>query len=238
MLSYWQAKGQPIHVTLKSLHDKYELKWLRISMSYHRFSNLREIVQGDLVSKLKKGVVSMDFVDRPCNCYKSTKDSNGMCVYGGKCRRSTVVYKATCKVCNMCYIGNTQQYIKNRMDQHFSDTARLVNCGEKSDSFADHFAKHFKDGKMKRKHGREMVEMEILWQGEIIGCMKSFKQLNFWLCMQERLEILKMAKKEPKKLINSRSEIYGGCQHNTKFHRYHMNGFGTDDGLSPEKGPQ
>ena len=31
----------PIHVALQELQNKYNLKWLRISMSYHRFSNLR-----------------------------------------------------------------------------------------------------------------------------------------------------------------------------------------------------
>ena len=31
---------EPIHKTLKSLRDKHNLKWLRISMSYHHFSNL------------------------------------------------------------------------------------------------------------------------------------------------------------------------------------------------------
>ena len=50
------------------------------------------------------------------------------------------------------------------------------------------------------------------------------------------MEILKLAKKEPKKLINTRSEIYGGCRHKTKFHRYVTNGkISTDEGLSPEK---
>ena len=82
--------------------------------------------------------------------------------------------------------------------------------------------------------------MEIIWQGNPISCMKTFRQLNCRLCMRERLEILKMGKKEPRKLINSRSEIYGACRHKPRFHRYFMNGpTSADEGLKSRKdGPQ
>ena len=33
---------KPIHVELKELRNQFDLKWLRISMSYHRFANLKE----------------------------------------------------------------------------------------------------------------------------------------------------------------------------------------------------
>ena len=236
---FWQARKKPIRVLLTNLQNKYNLKWLRISMSYHKFPNLREIFQGDLASKLMEGVQSKDFMDRACNCNKSTKDEEGHCIYGGQCRKSIVIYKATCKECDKVYIGNTQQKVKKRLDQHFGDTVRLANCGEKSDSFASHFAEHFKqsDEDVRRKHVREMVKMEILWQGDAISCMKSFGQLNCHLCMRERIEILKWSKKNLEKLINSRSEIYGACRHKTRFHRYCMNGniASTDEGLIPEK---
>jgi hypothetical protein len=44
------SKGwnNPVHAILKELRNKHELTWLHISMSYHKFSNLREIFQGDL----------------------------------------------------------------------------------------------------------------------------------------------------------------------------------------------
>jgi hypothetical protein len=35
-----------------------DLKWLRISMSYHRFPNLREMLKGDLLKKLTDGIKS------------------------------------------------------------------------------------------------------------------------------------------------------------------------------------
>jgi len=34
------------------------------------------------------------------------------------------------------------------------------------------------------------------------------------------MEIVKASRKHPEKLINSCSEIYGGCRHKPKFHRY------------------
>ena len=87
----------PIHAILKKLRDKYNLKWLRISMSYHKFTNLGEIFQGDLNDdKVMDGITSKDFMDLNCNCIQSTT-VNGKCICGGNCRKSIVVYKAICK---------------------------------------------------------------------------------------------------------------------------------------------
>ena len=57
-----------------------------------------------------------------------------------------------------------------------------------------------------------MFKVEILWKGNIISCMKSFGKRNCKLCMKERMAILNMWDNEPEKLINSRSEIFGGCR--------------------------
>ena len=110
-------------------------------MSYHRFSNLGQAFQGDLSGKLTKNVQSEDFARLKCNCNK-TSLVNGECAYGGDCRASIVVYKAECKECKMCYLGNTQQKIKLRINQHLGEVCRLVNTGQTSDSFARHFAQH------------------------------------------------------------------------------------------------
>lgn len=230
---FWE---KPIWVVLKKLRDKHGLKWLRVSMSYRRHSNLSQLFQGDLTAKLMRGVESADFKDRPCNCCNATL-VEGSCFCKGKCRKSVVVYKANCKLCNCFYIGNTQQKLKKRMEQHFGETTKLVNDGEKSDSFAAHFASHFLDQEQdaRRQDIRNMVDMEIVWQGDAISCMKSFGQLNCRLCMKERLEILKQTRKYPDKLLNSKSELYGACRHKTKFHRLEMNTASTDDGDNPER---
>jgi hypothetical protein len=59
------SKGwkNPVHAILKELRNKHELTWLHISMSYHKFSNLQEIFQGDLNRKHMDGIVSWDFMD-------------------------------------------------------------------------------------------------------------------------------------------------------------------------------
>ena len=44
----------PIHATLTKLWDKFNPRWLRISMLYHKFPNMRELFQSDLTIKVTK----------------------------------------------------------------------------------------------------------------------------------------------------------------------------------------
>jgi predicted GIY-YIG superfamily endonuclease len=55
-----------------------------------------------------------------------------------------VVYKATCKICDDSYIGQTQQKLKDRMGQHLNDVKKLITKGIKLDSFVSHFTHHCK----------------------------------------------------------------------------------------------
>jgi hypothetical protein len=80
MRKWW---NDPVHATLKELWNKHELTWLRVTMSYHKLSNLREIFQGDLNRKLIDGIISCNFMDRPCNCNLEnvpTMENAGKCV--------------------------------------------------------------------------------------------------------------------------------------------------------------
>jgi len=238
--------SKPIHAILKELKDKHGQNWLRISMSYHKFSNLRGIFQGDLSRKLSKGIKSRDFMDEKCNCNAKSK-VDGLCMWRGRCRNKVVVYQVTCKVCKSCdgigktYIGNTQGNAKGRLMTHLSETKRLANGGKKSDSFAAHFVGHISEEKKKDESTtipelREMMEVDILWQGDGIRCSKSFGRADCNLCMKERTEILKLKKKNPKGLINSNNEFYGACRHKTKFHRYiTANTLSTDEAINAEK---
>ena len=235
-IGYSKGWEKPIHVTLKKLRNKHNLKWLRISMSYHRFPNLSEMLQGDLTRKLLEGVESLDFVDRECNCRPSITKGHKLCPYQGHCRKSVIVYKVTCKCCNMYYIGNTQQQYKNRMGGHFNDVQKLLSKDIKSDSYAKHFATHFKKGvKPTPTEQRAIQQFEVIWQGNPISASKTFGTRGCILCTREKIAIIKAGRKEPEKLINSCSEIYGGCRHKPKFHRYKEEGktISTDD---PEKG--
>ena len=55
--------GENLQHHLK-LRDSNGIKWLRTQMSYHRFLNLGELLQGDLVSKIRRNLASKDFIDR------------------------------------------------------------------------------------------------------------------------------------------------------------------------------
>ena len=90
-------KHPPFHETITKLRNKFNLKWLRISMSYHKFPNLGQIFQSDLTTKLMKYMESMDFVDLPCNCNARSK-MNGKIWFNGECRKSIVVYNVKCKL--------------------------------------------------------------------------------------------------------------------------------------------
>ena len=233
---FWKT---PIHMILKSLRDKHGLKWLRSSMSYHRFPNLREIFQGDLTNKTLGGALSKDFMGRGCNCNSTTKVS-GLCVYEGKCRNKCIACEATCKLCDMQYIGQTQRALKKRMGEHYNDVKKAVELGEDSGSFAAHFKKHFVGkAKVRAPEVRALCATKILWKANPIPCVKPFKKMSCALCMRERAEIIKRALKNDKKTINSNSELYGACKHNPKFHRFTTKtvtqGRSTDDGLGPER---
>jgi hypothetical protein len=110
---HWYSKlwkEEPIHKILKKWRNKFDLKWLRISMSYHHFPNMREMLQGDILKKLTECIKSMDFKVRDCNCRGSR--GPGKCQYGGFCRMPIVIYWITCKMTNKSYISNMQQHFK------------------------------------------------------------------------------------------------------------------------------
>jgi hypothetical protein len=75
---------------------------------------------------------------------------------------------------------------KDQMGQHLNDVKKLVTKGVKLDSFASHFGYHCKKGvKPTSDELRKMMKVKIVWQGNVISCMKSFGKLNCSLCMQE-----------------------------------------------------
>ena len=214
-------KHPPMHAVIKKLRDKYNLKWLRIAISYHKFPSLGQAFMGDLTTKLTRHVKSRDFEDLPCNCNRASK-IDGLCMFGGDCRKAIVVYKTECRDCNMVYIGNTQQKLKVRITQHLNEICSLVNNDKTSDSFAKHFAKHFQNRQTKLTAGeaRKHLKVTIMWQGKAISCNKTFGKLTCSLCMKERLLILKLSQKDPAIIINSSAEFYGACRHRPRFHRY------------------
>ena len=134
--------------------------------------------------------------------------------------------------------------MKARQGQHLSDVKRLLLKGEKSDSFAAHFADHFHKGtKVTNDELRRTMEYKIIWQANPISCMKTFGKLNCSLCMRERIEILRAFDQADNEylVINSNNEIFGACRHKTRFHRFrketsNVKSTRTDEGVEPERG--
>ena len=215
---YWR---KPIHKTIREVKSRFpSLKWLRVSMSYHRFSNLRELFQGDLNTKLNRNVVSKDFQNLPCNCRNKKA-----CPYGGKCRHSIVVYQATCLKTNKRYLGNTQQHVKTRTQGHVQDVKNLFINGKSSDSFASHFASLVPEGTTKKQvKDFVKVKVDILWQGDPLSCVKTFGTRACKLCAKERYAIIKLTRETPNLAINKCNEVHGACRHRPRFHRFDHSG--------------
>ena len=95
-------------------------------MSYNRFTNLAELLNGDFAAKIGRGIFSKDLMDRKYNCSHPSK-VNGKCVYECKYRSQCIIYKVKCSMCDAIYIGNTHQTFKKIMDDNFSDLLRLLN---------------------------------------------------------------------------------------------------------------
>ena len=153
-VGYTDIWPDPIHVTLNRIKKRHlSLCWLRITMSYHRFTNLREMFQGDMSAKLLAGITSRDFKDLDCNC----RDKN--------CK--IVIYEAERLKTGMKYLGNTQQFMKKRIQTHMTETRKLYWQGIISDSFASHFAKQIPD-KTIRDEIKFDMKVRIKWQLSLI----------------------------------------------------------------------
>ena len=153
-IKYSKILGTPISKRLKRLRNKYNLTWLKISISYSRYTNLAKKFNSDLTNKVIKNIVDYNKMDRPCNCDKRYLKKDQTCLFEGFCQRSTVVYKLKCQTTGKCYIGKTQRYFKERTAEHVCDVWYVVRSGrkkygdewygnggyKKADSFAKHFA--------------------------------------------------------------------------------------------------
>jgi len=186
-------------------------------MSYHRFTNLREIFQGDLSRKLTVSLTSKDFEPLPCNC--KTRGT-GACGYNNICRNSIAVGKVKCNNTGKVCIGNTQQKFKARMQQHFNEVQKPIELGKKSHSCAKHFATQFHDTNPSPASQRKGITCSIIWQGNPISVVKTFATKNSALCAKERIAILKQSRSNPQLLINSKNKINRACGHRPRFHRH------------------
>ena len=144
-------------------------------MSYHRFNNLAELLNGDLAAKIGREIFSKDLMDRECKLSLPSK-VKGKCVYKGKFRSRCMIYEVKCCMCDNIYISNTQQTFKERMDGHFYDLQRILKNGQKSDSFAAHFVQHF-NVTTSRTDLPKYMTFKVIKQLNPIGTTKNLRNL-------------------------------------------------------------
>jgi hypothetical protein len=148
-----------------------------------------------------------------------------------------VVYDLECKLCNSHYVGKTQQYLKERTQEHFGDVWKVIETGRekygpnwrgsggyaRADAFAKHFADHCRDCNSSnevRKKLKQIVSPTIIWQGDTIRCMKTARTLQCKICMTERKEILHRFRSDKTKIMNDNSDIYSSCKCKGRFHKF------------------
>jgi len=79
------------------------------------------------------------------------------------------------------------------MQQHFNEVQKLVKLGEKSDSYAKHFATQFHDANPSPANQRGGITCSIIRQGNPISVVKTSATKNCALCAKERIAILKQS---------------------------------------------
>ena len=92
-----------------------------------------------------------------------------------------------------------------------------------SDSFAQHFTKYFKhNNKTKVADVRNLLEVKVIRKLKPVDIVKIFGSLECKLCIEERVEIVKvkMFYCSSHKYINRNIEIYRAYQHKVKFYTY------------------
>ena len=95
---------EPIHKIITKAFRSNNLDWLGIRMTYRCYTNISELLQSNLPKKLNKDLISLDYMERPCNCPAQCLIDN-KCPYWNKCRSTCVVYKVKCKTTGKFYIG-------------------------------------------------------------------------------------------------------------------------------------
>ena len=125
----------------------------------------------------------------------------------------------TCRLCISVYVLNTQNTLKNRLEQNFQDVAQKVQLDKNLDTSAAHSAQNF-DQNPTPQQCREIMEFEILSTINPIRWMKTWSKYSCTVCTKEKLEIISSSRCRYDKLMNACSELYRACRHNPRFHRF------------------
>ena len=88
-------------------------------MSYHKFSNVCQLFNGDLMGKMMTGIDDETWASRPCNCNWSSK-INGACMYEGKCKESVVVSFTCLENTDKCHSQKTPEQVPVQVAEDFN----------------------------------------------------------------------------------------------------------------------
>ena len=86
----------------------FNLSWIIVQISYHRFNSLAKLLNRDLATKIGQVILFRDLMYRECNCFNPYK-FNVECIYKGRFRKFFSIYVVKCSTCDAIYIGNTQK---------------------------------------------------------------------------------------------------------------------------------
>ena len=209
----------PISKILKRVLKMFDLKWLRISISFKVFASIASLVNADTNRKVWQDFDDLDKIQRPCNCREV--DNRGICFYGGGCRVSNAIYKLKCHRTSKCYFGHTCRHVKTRTGEHTGDVKQQRL--HKVDSFSEHFyGIWLETGATQlpsRRDVRKLFSYETLWTGNSLQLNKNFGTNRCGLCAKERYIILQFSDylRDTSKLINYKSEVFFGCRHKPRF---------------------
>ena len=127
--AYSKFWDKPISRKIHSLIKKYNLTWLRVTVSYHKYPNLNQMFQSDLKRKCSLYITDDDLPPQPCNCNITSRKADGKCIYNGECRQPYVVYELKDKETGKSYIGETQRYLKTRTAEHLNNVYKVIKSG-------------------------------------------------------------------------------------------------------------
>ena len=111
---------------------------------------------------------------------------------------------------------------------HFQLTKVLANGNDNwgSSTLSSHLAEHLHISHHPQRtgfcanHVRHLVFVDVLWIGNVVMCMKSFRTNHCLLCMKERYFLFHHRMKHRHTLLNQNLDIHKGCTHNPAFHRF------------------
>ena len=131
-MAFSQFWGESIGRKIQSLIKKYNLTWLRVTVSHRKYTNLNQMFQVDLKKKCALQIFDEDKKGpQPCNCNIAPKMKDGKCLYNGRWRQPCVVYKGKDKLTGQSYIGETQRHLNFRTQEHMLDAWKVIESGLK-----------------------------------------------------------------------------------------------------------